>query len=108
MTDKRLRIVFMGTPDFAVPALQALIDGPHEVVCVYSQPPRPKGRGQKVQPSPVHEVAAAHNIPVFTPKSLRRDEAAQAAFTALDIDVAVVAAYGLLLPRAVLETPRFG
>ena len=108
MTARTLRIAFMGTPDFAVPALKSLIDGPHEVVCVYSQPPRPKGRGQKVQPSPVHEAASAHNIPVFTPKSLRRDEAAQMQFLAHDLDVAIVAAYGLLLPPAVLKAPRHG
>lgn len=98
----------MGTPDFAVPALRALMDGPHEVIAVYSQPPRPKGRGQAVQPAPVHAEAAARGIPVFTPKSLRRDAAARADFIALGADVAVVAAYGLLLPKEVLEAPRFG
>ena len=108
MTENRLRIAFMGTPDFAVPALEALIDSRHDVVAVYTQPPRPKGRGQQVQPSPVHQVAATHEIPVFTPRSLKKDEAAQAAFSALDIDVAVVAAYGLILPPVVLETPRYG
>lgn len=98
----------MGTPGFSVAALRALIDSPHDVIAVYSQPPRPKGRGHQVQPSPVHETAASANIPVFTPKSLRRDEAAQAQFAALNADVAVVAAYGLLLPSAVLNAPRHG
>ncbi len=103
-----MRLAFMGTPDFAVPALEALIGSKHDVVCVYSQPPRPKGRGQKVQPSPVHLVAQAHNIPVLTPKSLKKDEAARVVVSALDLDVAVVAAYGLILPRPVLDAPRFG
>jgi methionyl-tRNA formyltransferase len=107
-TVNSLRIIFMGTPDFAVPALKELIDSPHEVVAVYTQPPRPKGRGQKVQPSPVHEAADAHNIPVFTPKSLRKDEAARVAFAAHTADVAVVAAYGLLLPLEVLKAPKYG
>lgn len=98
----------MGTPDFAVPALEALLHGPHEVICVYTQPPRPKGRGQKVHSSPVHLTAKAHGIPVFTPKSLRKDEVEQIKFAALDADVAVVAAYGLILPKAVLEAPRYG
>lgn len=103
-----LRIVFMGTPDFAVPALEALADRGHEVIAVYSQPPRPKGRGQQVRPSPVHETASAMNIPVYTPLSLKKDEKAQAEFAALAPDVAVVAAYGLILPQTVLEAPRFG
>jgi methionyl-tRNA formyltransferase len=98
----------MGTPDFAVPALQELIDSRHDVVAVYTQPPRPKGRGQKVQPSPIHEVAEARNIPVFTPKSLRKDEAARMEFAAHTADVAVVAAYGLLLPLEVLKAPKYG
>ena len=106
MTDK-LKIIFMGTPDFAVPTLQALIDSPHEVIAVYSQPPRPKGRGQKLQQSPVHELAAAHGIPVYTPMSLKTPEA-KAEFQALHADVTVVAAYGLILPEAVLSAPRYG
>lgn len=108
MTAQPLRIVFMGTPDFSVPALQALIDSPHEVIAVYSQPPRPKGRGHQVQKSPVHMLAKQNNIPVLTPKSLRKDADAVAAFAALNADVAAVAAYGLLLPPAVLKAPRFG
>ena len=98
----------MGTPDFAVPALKALIHAGHDVICAYTQPPRPRGRGQKVQPSPVHQAAEEHKIPVRTPKSLRKDEAAQMEFAALDADLAVVAAYGLLLPETVLAAPRFG
>ncbi|HEY0838256.1 MAG TPA: methionyl-tRNA formyltransferase [Azospirillum sp.] len=102
-----LRLVFMGTPDFAVPSLQALLDAGQEVVCVYSQPPRPAGRGQQVQTSPVHRFADERGIPVRTPKSLRNAEA-QAEFAALNADAAVVAAYGLILPQAVLDAPRLG
>jgi methionyl-tRNA formyltransferase len=104
----RLRIVFMGTPDFAVPALEAIIDGGHEVVAVYTQPPRPKGRGQQVQPSPVQAVAEAHNLIVHTPLSLKKDKRAQEEFAALGADIAIVAAYGLILPPAVLRTPLHG
>lgn len=107
MSVKPLKIIFMGTPDFAAAALKALIDGPHEIVCVYSQPPRPKGRGHHVQKSPVHELADSHNIPVFTPVSLKSTQE-QEAFAAHGADVAVVAAYGLILPKAVLDAPRFG
>jgi methionyl-tRNA formyltransferase len=102
-----LRVGFMGTPDFALGALKAIHESGHEVVCVYSQPPRPKGRGQHVQNSPVHEYADAHGIPVFTPKSLKPEEA-QTDFAAHNLDVAVVAAYGLLLPKAVLDAPKHG
>lgn len=98
----------MGTPDFAVPALEKLIGGPHKIIATYSQPPRPKGRGHQVQNSPVHEVAARHDIPVFTPRSLKRDEQARKEFLMLNADVAVVAAYGLILPKDILEGPRFG
>ncbi len=109
---KPLRIAFMGTPDFSVPALKALHEhgqktGEYHVVCVYSQPPRPKGRGHKVQPSPVHAYADAQGIPVFHPKSLKSEDA-QAEFIAHDLDIAVVAAYGLLLPKAVLDAPTYG
>lgn len=107
-SSEKLKIIFMGTPDFAVPALEALIRSGHDVVAVYSQPPRPKGRGHQVQLSPVHQCAADHNIPVYTPKSLRKDLNAQADFMALEPDLAVVAAYGLLLPKIVLEAPRYG
>ncbi len=97
----------MGTPDFAVPALLALAEAGHEIACVYSQPPRPAGRGHKPRPSPVHAAAAARGWPVRTPTSLR-DPQAQAAFAALNLDAAVVAAYGLILPQAVLDAPRLG
>ncbi len=103
-----LRVVFMGTPDFAVPALAALHQAGHHIVAVYTRPPAPKGRGQQVQESPVHVWAAAHNIPVYTPLSLKKSVAAQEEFAALAPDVAVVAAYGLILPRAVLDAPRWG
>ncbi len=102
-----LRIAFMGTPDFAVPVLDALRSSSHEVVCVYTQPPRPKGRGQQVQPSPVHQYADDHNIPVYTPKSLKKEQQ-QAEFAGHNLDVAIVAAYGLILPKAVLDAPRYG
>lgn len=107
MAEASLKVAFMGTPDFAVSALQALIDSPHEVVCVYSQPPRPKGRGHKMQKSPVHNLAEKYNIPVFTPQSLK-DKESQQEFVAHEVDVAVVAAYGLILPEAVLDAPRYG
>lgn len=97
----------MGTPDFAVRPLAALHRAGHEIVAVYSQPPRPKGRGQQVQNAPVHEYAATHGLAVYTPLSLK-NPAAQAEFAALKPDVAIVAAYGLILPRAVLDAPRFG
>ena len=97
----------MGTPAFAVPALQALIDSPHHVQAVYSQPPRPAHRGKKIHLSPVHQLAEDHNIPVFTPISLKNPDE-QAAFAALNADIAVVAAYGLLLPQAILDAPRYG
>ncbi|MDP3906957.1 methionyl-tRNA formyltransferase [Novosphingobium sp.] len=102
-----MRIIFMGTPDFAVPALIALVEAGHEVVCAYSQPPRPAGRGKQLQPSPVQREAEARGIPVRHPVSLKGAED-QAAFAALNADVAIVAAYGLILPRAVLDAPRHG
>jgi methionyl-tRNA formyltransferase len=102
-----MRIIFMGTPDFAVPSLRALHAAGHDMVAVYSQPPAPSGRGKKLQPSPVHRVADELGIPVLTPKSLRKAEA-QAEFSALGADVAVVAAYGLILPQAVLDAPKHG
>lgn len=106
---QKLRVAFMGTPDFAAPALQHLIDHEEfEVVAVYSQPPRPKGRGHQVQLSPVHALAETHGIPVYTPKSLKKSEDAQMQFAAHDLDVAFVAAYGLLLPKTVLDAPRHG
>ncbi|MBF5089413.1 methionyl-tRNA formyltransferase [Novosphingobium sp. NBM11] len=102
-----MRIIFMGTPDFAVPTLRALAAAGHTVVAAYSQPPRPAGRGKKLQPSPVHLAAEALGIAVRTPASLKGAEE-QEAMAALDADVAVVAAYGLILPQAVLDAPRLG
>ena len=102
-----MRIVFMGTPQFAVPVLEALADAGHQIVACYSQPPRRAGRGKALTPSPVHARAEAMGVPVLTPVTLR-EAAAQAAFAAHDADVAVVAAYGLILPRAVLDAPRLG
>ena len=102
-----MRIAFMGTPPFAVPTLAALHTAGHEIVAVYSQPPRPAQRGKKLQKSPVQVWAEEHGLPVRTPKSLRNEEA-QAEFAALDLDVAVVAAYGLILPQAILDAPREG
>ena len=103
-----MRIVFMGTPDFAVPALHALVGAGHAVVAVYCQPPRPAGRGQSVHKCPVHVAADALAIVVRTPARLRTDPDAQAAFAALHADVAVVAAYGLILPQAMLDAARLG
>ena len=101
-----MRIAFMGTPDFAVPTLEALLQAGHEVAAVYSQPPRPGGRrGRELTPSPVQRRAEAAGIAVRTPLSLR-DPAEQEAFRALELDVAVVAAYGLILPLPILEAPR--
>ncbi|MCL4672766.1 MAG: methionyl-tRNA formyltransferase [Sphingomonadaceae bacterium] len=102
-----MRTIFMGTPDFAVPSLRALHAAGHQVVAVYSQPPAPSGRGKKLQPSPVHRVAEELGIAVHTPKSLRKAEA-QEEFAALGADVAVVAAYGLILPQAILDAPKHG
>jgi len=102
-----MRLAFMGTPEFAVPTLDALVAAGHEVVAVYSQPPRPANRGKKLTPSAVHERAEELGLTVRTPLSLR-DSDAQTAFAALDLDVAIVAAYGLILPKAILSTPRHG
>jgi len=102
-----LRLAFMGSPDFAVPTLRALIDAGHDVACVYAQPPRPAGRGRRERPTPVQVAAEAAGIPVRTPHSLR-DPETQAAFAALGLDAAVVVAYGLILPPAILQTPRLG
>jgi methionyl-tRNA formyltransferase len=107
-TPRALRLAFMGSPDFAVPALRALHAAGHEIAAVYAQPPRPAGRGQKETPCPVHRVALELGLPVRTPARVRRDEAEHAAFAALDLDVAVVAAYGLILPKPMLEAPRRG
>jgi len=103
----RLRLAFLGTPDFAHVSLEALAAVGHEIAAVYSQPPRPAGRGKKLRLSPVQAFAEARGWEVRTPKRLK-DPEAQAAFAALELDVAVVAAYGLILPRAILEAPRLG
>ncbi|MDX2157210.1 MAG: methionyl-tRNA formyltransferase [Hyphomicrobiaceae bacterium] len=102
-----LRVVFMGTPEFSVPTLAEIIGAGHEVVAVYSQPPRPAGRGMELRKSPVHTYSEAAALPVHTPRSLR-GVAEQAAFRAHDADVAVVVAYGLLLPKPILDAPRLG
>ena len=102
-----LRIVFAGTPDFAAKHLQALIGSSHEIVAAYTQPDRPAGRGKKLTPSPVKVLAEKHGIPVYQPESFKAQEA-QLALSALNADLMVVVAYGLLLPKAVLEAPRKG
>ena len=102
-----LRLAFMGTPDFAVPTLAELIAQGHDIAAVYSQPPRPKGRGMALEQGPVHKFAAGAGLEVRTPLSLKgADE--QAAFAALNLDAAIVVAYGLLLPQAILDAPRLG
>ncbi len=103
-----LRIIFMGTPDFSVPVLKALHAAGHEIVAVYSQPPRPAGRrGLEMKASPVHQAAEAFGLEVRTPLNFKAEED-KAAFAALEADVAVVVAYGLLLPQAILDGTRFG
>ncbi|MEL1249791.1 methionyl-tRNA formyltransferase [Aurantiacibacter gilvus] len=102
-----MRLIFMGTPDFAVPTLDALVEAGHDVAAVYSQPPSRSGRGKQERPSPVHARALELGIEVRHPVSLKGEDE-QAAFAALEADVAVVAAYGLLLPQAVLDAPKFG
>jgi methionyl-tRNA formyltransferase len=102
-----LRLVFMGTPHFAVPVLAAILESGHEVACVYCQPPRPAGRGRAERPAPVHALALGRGLPVRTPKSLKRPSE-QGAFAALHTDAAVIAAYGLILPLPVLSAPRLG
>lgn len=102
-----LRVIFAGTPDFAATCLTALLGSRHRVVAVYTQPDRPAGRGRKLTPGPVKRLAMQHDIPVYQPLSLRDDDAQQT-LAALDADLMVVVAYGLILPRAILETPRLG
>ncbi|AXO90652.1 methionyl-tRNA formyltransferase [Pseudomonas sp. K1(2024)] len=102
-----MRIVFAGTPEFAAEHLKALLDSPYQIVAVYTQPDRPAGRGQKLMPSPVKQLAVAHDIPVLQPPTLRNAEA-QAELAALAPDLMVVVAYGLILPQAVLDIPRLG
>ena len=107
MSDLSLNIIFAGTPEFAAEHLKALIGSRHKVIAVYSQPDRPAGRGKKLTASPVKEVALAHNIPVYQPLNFKSDEA-KAELAALNADLMVVVAYGLILPKAVLDTPRLG
>ncbi|MFT3725741.1 MAG: methionyl-tRNA formyltransferase [Hyphomonadaceae bacterium] len=102
-----LRIAFMGSPEFAVPTLEAILAAGHEVACVYSQPPRPAGRGKQLTKTPVHEAAERHGLEVRTPENFR-DNLDKEAFAALKLDVAVVVAYGLLLPKPILDAPRLG
>jgi methionyl-tRNA formyltransferase len=103
-----LKIIFMGTPDFAVAALNALHAAGHHILAVYTQPPRPAGRGHQVQKSPVHLRAEELGLTVRTPLSLKKDAAARADFAGLKADIAVVAAYGLILPQDVLDAPKYG
>lgn len=102
-----LRLAFMGSPAFALPTLAALIAAGHDIACVYSQPPRPAGRGKQDRPTPVHAFAAERGIEVRTPRSLKKAPE-QEAFAALDLDVAIVVAYGLILPKAILDAPARG
>jgi len=102
-----MRIIFMGTPDFAVPTLDALVAAGHDICAVYSQPPRPAGRGKALSPTPVHKRAEELGLAVHTPVTLK-DDAAQRSVGDLNADMAVVAAYGLILPKAILEAPKFG
>lgn len=102
-----MRIVFMGSPDFAVPSLDALVEAGHDIVAAYSQPPRAAGRGRSERKTPIHERAEQLGIPVRTPRTLRNDEE-NARFRALDADLGVVAAYGLILPKPILEAPKGG
>jgi methionyl-tRNA formyltransferase len=103
-----MRLAFMGSPDFAVPALRALADAGHEIVAVYAQPPKPSGRGQRETPCPVHQAALAMKLPVRTPKRLRGNEDEVLFFRGLNLDAAIVAAYGLILPEAFLAAPARG
>ncbi len=102
-----LRLAFMGAPDFALPTLHALLAAGHEIVCVYSQPARPAGRKQALRDTPVAAAAKALDLPLRTPESLK-DPASHQAFRDLDLDAAIVVAYGLLLPKAILQVPRLG
>ena len=104
---RRLRLLFFGTPEFAVPSLQALVDSSHDVVGVVSQPDRPRGRGQQVSASPVKRVALSHQVPVLQPERLK-DESFVEALRALGADLGVVAAYGRILPGVVLAGPPLG
>ena len=107
MSTQPLKIIFAGTPEFAAESLKALLQGPDEVIAVYTQPDRKAGRGQKLKPSPVKEVALAADIPVFQPLNFKEEQDRQV-LADLNADLMVVAAYGLILPKSVLDTPRLG
>ncbi|MFC3152670.1 methionyl-tRNA formyltransferase [Litoribrevibacter euphylliae] len=107
MSASPLKIIFAGTPEFAAESLRALLSGPDDVIAVYTQPDRPAGRGHKLKPSPVKEVALEADIPVYQPLNFK-EESDRADLAALDADLMVVAAYGLILPKAVLDTPKYG
>ncbi|MDE2041534.1 MAG: methionyl-tRNA formyltransferase, partial [Alphaproteobacteria bacterium] len=102
-----MRIIFMGSPDFAVPSLQALIAFGHEIVAVYTQPPRRAGRGKGLLPTAVQRAAEVAGLPLLSPTSLKTAEE-QARFAALGADIAVIAAYGLILPQVILDAPKHG
>ena len=102
-----LRLAFMGTPDFAAPTLAELVGRGHQIAAVYSQPARPKGRGLAAEPSPVAKLAETYDLPLKTPLSLKSEEE-QRAFAELELDAAIVVAYGLILPKPVLSAPRLG
>ncbi|MEM6811386.1 MAG: methionyl-tRNA formyltransferase [Pseudomonadota bacterium] len=102
-----LRIAFMGTPDFSVPALQSLLNSHHNIVCVYTQPPRPKGRGKKLTPSAIHDLANSADIDVRTPINFKSHKDIHD-FEKLELDIAIVAAYGLILPKEIVNAPRYG
>ncbi|MDE1895562.1 MAG: methionyl-tRNA formyltransferase [Rhodospirillales bacterium] len=103
-----LKLAFMGSPDFAVPALRALVEAGHDIMAVYAQPPKPAGRGQKEQPCPVHAAAVALGLNVHTPAKLRKNPEELDYFRALNLDAAIVAAYGLILPQEFLDAPKRG
>jgi methionyl-tRNA formyltransferase len=107
MSTNPLKLIFMGSPAFALPCLQALIDSEHEVVAAYCQPPRPAGRGHKLRPTPVQTLAESHQIPIHSPKSLKSEEE-QECFGAYEADAAIVVAYGLILPQPILDAPKRG
>ena len=102
-----MKIIFMGTPDFSIPTLKTLIESEHEIVACYTQPDKPKGRGKKMMMPPVKEVCLKHNIPVYQPKRIRNQEKVDE-FCSLDADVAVVIAYGQILPKSILDAPKYG
>ena len=103
-----MKVIFMGTPDFAVPTLEKIIEAGHDVVAVVTQPDKPKNRGMQMQESPVKEVAKKHNIPVFQPQKVRKDREFMDKIKELNADVSVVVAFGQILPKEVLETPKYG